>query len=855
MNIIAFFYIAALTLCVDPTSQATESISLAPAPLAQGRWSFSNGGEFPGAKGTLSVDAKRGVSLAYDFTGGGAYVAAYRDLDAPDIVGSISFRLENPRPRQITVRVFDRDGQVFQKSVGSDHAGWQAFTCGMNRWTGHYGGPNDGIPRQPVKRIGILVENGGRNDAGELLIADVAYVRGSAGQFEPAGPLDAEYTVTEFQDDAGFGTAGGQLAGGRWRIDFAGVSNARLGHSLSLLGKPRSMTLTLDSPAKGHLLKIRLGSHFQNFETTAGTLAGGRQTFTVPMPPRGWTHYGGENDGEVRHPLRLTAIILERGEGPAQAVEIQLLDLKCTTTVEPENAVHMRARIEEERTSLVGATPATSAALQWPPPGRRRFLRVHCQAQNLLPAVRQGPLKLELTDWQGGRIAERDTVWIVPGGKSADFSQTVAIDAGLNFAQARFTFEPKDAPPAEAAAAFTRPLDDPGDAALKPESPWGMGVYLYRYPDNEAGHRRMDAAAAMAQAAGVKWSREEFGWARTEPRRGQFDFAFYDTVVDTATRHGISVYGLLSYWSSWTKPYTHEGIDDFCAWAKVLVGRYKDRIHHWEIYNEPNIFFWSGPRDLYPVLVKKCYVAIKEVDPGAHVLAISTAGIDRKFIQMCLDADAPFDVLTIHPYRSLLSEKAFMDELAATAALVDNRHVWITEMGWSTQLGGVSEREQAQLLARCYLAAVASGACQNVSWYNFRNDGDDTYYNEHNFGVLHGDLRPKPAYRALATVCRTLSEGEPTPRTDFGQHIHALQMDDGLALWTTGQSLEVELRKRAADVRVVNLMGEPLPLEERRGRLTLTLQPACPVFVTGDVEPTGTVRMIETAGERGVIHF
>ncbi|MGB1700168.1 MAG: family 1 glycosylhydrolase, partial [Nannocystaceae bacterium] len=76
---------------------------------------------------------------------------------------------------------------------------------------------------------------------------------------------------------------------------------------------------------------------------------------------------------------------------------------------------------------------------------------------------------------------------------------------------------------------------------------------------------------------------------------GKYDFHYYDKVVETARRHGISVYGLLAYWSRWTKPYTEEGIDDFCRWARAVVRRYKGKVKHWEIYNEPNIFFWSGP--------------------------------------------------------------------------------------------------------------------------------------------------------------------------------------------------------------------------------------------------------------------
>ena len=61
-------------------------------------------------------------------------------------------------------------------------------------------------------------------------------------------------------------------------------------------------------------------------------------------------------------------------------------------------------------------------------------------------------------------------------------------------------------------------------------------------------------------------------------------------------------------------------------------------------------------------------------------------------------------------------------------------------------------------MARSYLSAVASGAVGNVSWYDFREDGEDPLYNEHHFGVVRRNLQPKAAYLALATVCRTIAD-------------------------------------------------------------------------------------------------
>src|SRR5690606_18084634 len=125
----------------------------------------------------------------------------------------------------------------------------------------------------------------------------------------------------------------------------------------------------------------------------------------------------------------------------------------------------------------------------------------------------------------------------------------------------------------------------------------------------------------------------------------------------------------------------------------------------------------------------------------------------------------------------------FMGVLVGVGTQVGGRKVWVTEIGWSTWMGGVTEREQAALLSRCYLAAALSGACERIAWYDFRDDGNDRYEKEFNFGVMYSDLRPKPAYRALATIGTALGAGEAVARTDFGPGVYALEMGEGVAMW------------------------------------------------------------------------
>jgi hypothetical protein len=811
-----------------------ENLVILPNPAGSDQWQFSPGGEFPGAKGRLVSRAGDGVVLEYDFTGGGAYVAAYYRFKEPAHIKALQFRLRKPQAASITLRVTDSHEQTFQKSVLHPSADWSTYRCRLGSWTGHWGGTNDGICRPPFRQVGLLIEKTGVEPTGQVEVSHLSYEKGSPEPSRHQGNGLHAYQVTDFGPNSGFRVNRGALHQGTWSVDFTQTSSAWLSHSLSLLGQPKSLALTVRSNAPGAVFTLRLGSHFQTFEREIGTLKGGWQTLTVPVPPTGWRYYGGENDGKVHPPLRISSLILEKGTCENGPVEIELKELVCETVTSEDQAVVLLS----DMTPTEGQVTAT------------------CRAQSLLDREVTGTLTLQILSWDEILLSETTRSWTLPSrGQVTETQVHVPIPDHRHFAEARWTYQVKDLPLYQASACLTRALSDPGDTLLKPQSPWGMGVYLYRYPNHPKGLARMDRAATMAQAAGVKWSREEFSWARIETQRGVYDFSFYDKVVDTALKHGISVYGLLAYWSRWTEAYTEHGIEDFCRWARAVVLRYKDRIKHWEIYNEPNIFFWSGPRDLYPVLMKKCYQVIKEADPEAQVLAISTAGIDRKFIQSCLDTNAPFDILTIHPYRRHLSEQGLARELQDTANLVDNRPVWITEMGWSTQVHGTTERQQAVLLARCYLTAVASGACQNVSWYNFRSDGSDPFYNEHNFGVLRTDLTPKPAYRALATICRSLDQGRPVRREDFSEGLHTLQMDGTLALWTTRSPMDVTMTG-PGPIKAVNLMGEPLRLPPLQGNITLRLRPNCPVFVMGEaIEPVAVKKVTEPNLPTRLIHF
>ena len=750
-------------------------------------WQFLNGPEYPGARGQWQIkdgigrNGSRGGELSFDFSGGGNYVQAGVALPKAKDVSALRLWIKKPHANSFAARFTDSQGQTFQKTFNIASTDWQEVEIGLSAWAVSWGGKSDGVFRGNPTEFAIVIDNNS-DRSGAVVIDDIRLVTGLPGK---SGPNRVSYTALTFKDGGGLST------------------------DLALFGKPQKLLLDVNADGPG-VVKVLVGSHFHSYQTEITVASAGRQTISSPMGGMEVWKTEGAEEG-LLFPLRLLLIQPDRG--------IKLEKLQIETEIDIGGQV-------------VLIPEGTMAE------GKAHFT---CRVQSILGAYVKGRLEYTVRNWSGEQISAGSIPVEIPAGESVVKTTTIAA-AGIPFLECEYRFVTPDCVYGPAIGAATAGMSDAGSAKSQRSSPWGIGVYLYRYPSDGAGLEKMDKAAAMAQAAGVKWSREEMQWHRIEPKKGEYDWSFYDRVVETAGRHGITIYGLIAYWSNWTKPYTMEGVADYANYCKVLVSRYKDRIKHWEIWNEPNIFFWSGPKELYPELLKAAYKAIKEVDPEAVVLGCSTAGIDGGFVEMTQRAGAPYDILTIHPYRAYLNDVGFMQELRDTAALTAKtggkvRPVWITEMGWPTPIGGISEREQAKLLARCYLSALASGVETNMSWYNFRDDGDNPFYLEHRFGVIRSDLTPKPAYRALASVCRALPNAklDKAVKMQSGVLGYTFTTENGdvTVMWSSGQGAIASLEHSGAGFSAADLMGQPVETLVIGKTQMISLQAGSPVFIKG----------------------
>ncbi|MDP6381005.1 MAG: glycosyl hydrolase, partial [Phycisphaerae bacterium] len=394
-------------------------------------------------------------------------------------------------------------------------------------------------------------------------------------------------------------------------------------------------------------------------------------------------------------------------------------------------------------------------------------VRIEVELKNLSPTTQEGLVQYTIKDYYGTTVTEKrkmrvkieagksHRLTIVPKTKMKGLFGVHCRFAGAEEAEIRFNY------------ALLDPVPDKNE--VDPESPFGFGVYPARH------HEQGEKLIKLAQLAGVRSSRHEFYWVWIETQKGKFQLG-KNKSVEQQTSHGMDIMGMLAYTTFWATA-TPKGdgfsiqappkhMADFENFVFHTVQRYKERVKSWEMWNEPNSKqFWmprSDPKQ-YAELCKAGYTGAKRADPNCTVVGFGVFRTDYRFIESAFKQGAikHMDVISVHPYRyPLAPEDTFLglrpldEELLKLKKLIDKysggkkKPIWLTEIGWATHRGfrGVSLNKQADYIVRMYVLALSVPTVEKIFWYNFRNFGTSKTYNEHNFGLLFYDLRPKPSY-------------------------------------------------------------------------------------------------------------
>jgi hypothetical protein len=196
--------------------------------------------------------------------------------------------------------------------------------------------------------------------------------------------------------------------------------------------------------------------------------------------------------------------------------------------------------------------------------------------------------------------------------------------------------------------------------------------------------------ADKAAELGAGVIRLAYGWDVIEPNcKGCFNWTTTDAWRDEAKRTGRTIFGSLAYAPGWANgghafnapPLVYQDWYDFVF---AVVSRYKDDIHLWGVWNEPNLdFYLRGARvDVYRDLAITGRAAIRAANPRARVLGPDVswhATQDGWFSRAMRATVALFDIVTVHWYPDGPKLDVMMDDLVRP--LASGRDVWLSEVG------------------------------------------------------------------------------------------------------------------------------------------------------------------------------
>lgn len=311
---------------------------------------------------------------------------------------------------------------------------------------------------------------------------------------------------------------------------------------------------------------------------------------------------------------------------------------------------------------------------------------------------------------------------------------------------------------------------------------------------------------------GVESVRIPIGWASVQPTEGsEFDWRGFDNQIEEAAKAGIKVLPFLSGAPEWAVPGrfvsgTHRTLKapanlpvsgaartGWVSFLTAAVARYgptgsfwsehpgvpKRPIREWQIWNEPNFFYFAYPVSpaRYARLVIISSRALKAAQPRAKVLLAGlfgqpTAGGKRgmpaaTFLEQLYrhpGLKTYFDGVSLHPYAvdtETLIE--LIEELhAVTVANHDRVGLYVTEIGWGSQndFNQVAFEQgvqgQVRQLRGAYEFLISNQRRLNlkqVDWFSWKDlQGSCSFCDSVGLFRAGTHFKPKPSWSAFVAL-------------------------------------------------------------------------------------------------------
>ena len=301
----------------------------------------------------------------------------------------------------------------------------------------------------------------------------------------------------------------------------------------------------------------------------------------------------------------------------------------------------------------------------------------------------------------------------------------------------------------------------------------------------------------MVREMGAPWVVEYFPWPYIEPEEGEFTWDHSDLVVEHAEHQGLTLIARLGWVPAWARPkpaeqettltyLDAEHYADFANFVAAFVARYRGRVDHVIIWNEPNLSFEWGYRPVDPAgyveLLRTVYPRAHQANPEVVVLAGalaptlepegSAAGLsDLAYLEQMVQAGAApyFDALAVHAYGLKSPPEAppapdtinFRRVELLYQVLVahgdGDKPVYVTEAGWNDHPRWANAVRPAERIA--YTLGAYEWARQHWPWcacvatWAFRYPASTLSYQDY-YAFVTTDFEPRVIYLEVRNYAR-----------------------------------------------------------------------------------------------------
>lgn len=234
-------------------------------------------------------------------------------------------------------------------------------------------------------------------------------------------------------------------------------------------------------------------------------------------------------------------------------------------------------------------------------------------------------------------------------------------------------------------------------------------------------------------------------WNTIEPEQGRYRFEKLDRLVIMAQERGVEpvfTLGVTPRWASSrpgeASPYgmgagaEPRDIRDWENFVRALAVRYKGRIHHFELWNEPQYSdfesakggFYTGTLAGLITLGRSASRVIKEVDPNNQLITPGFTGAGDRLERFLAAGGKDFsDIIAFHFYA--LTPEKMLEHIQAVQQImrqqgVGDKELWNTEQGYDVVgpaakiPGNIGDEvrdieTEAAYIPRSFILAAAAG--------------------------------------------------------------------------------------------------------------------------------------------------